>query len=273
MTNNSINKWLRYIIYGGIFVIPFIPLYVASSMFFPFITGKNFAWRIIVEIIFALCAILALSDKSARPKYSYLLYAVIALAAIDGLATLFGLYPYRSFWSNYERMDGYINILHLSAYFLVLISVFKDKAKWFWLANTSLVANIYIAGYSFIQLAGKAQIHQSGTRLDASLGNSAYLAVYVLFHIFISGYLLLSQWSKNKILSAWYILMILIDTIILYYTATRGAILGLIGGAILICLLLAIFSKNNNHRKIAGGVILLIVLLGAGFWAIKDSNF
>ena len=125
----TINKWLRYIIYGGIFAIPFIPLYVSSSMFFPFITGKNFAFRIIVEIIFALWAILALQDKTARPKRSYLLYSVLALVVIDGLATAFSLNLYRSFWSNYERMDGYINILHLGAYFLVLISVFKEKIK------------------------------------------------------------------------------------------------------------------------------------------------
>jgi O-antigen ligase len=268
----TINKWLRYFIYGGIFIVPFIPLYVASSMFFPFITGKNFAWRIIVEIILALWAILALRDKTARPQSSWLLYSVLALVVIDGLATFFGVFPYRSFWSNYERMDGYINILHLGAYFLVLVSMFKERVKWFWLANISLLANVYIVAYGFLQLAGQAQIHQSGTRLDASLGNSAYLAVYVLFHIFVAGYLLLSQWTKNKVLSAWYTIMIVANTIILYYTATRGAILGLIGGVILTCLLLAILSKGQT-RKIAGGIIILILLLGAGFWSIKNTDF
>jgi O-antigen ligase len=241
-------------------------------MFFPFITGKNFAFRIIVEIIFALWAILVLTDKTARPKYSWLLWAIVALIVVDGLATLFGLYPYRSFWSNYERMDGYTNILHLGAYFLVLISVLKDKAKWFWLANTSLLANVYIVGYSFLQLVGKVQIHQSGTRLDASLGNSAYLAVYVLFHIFIAGYLLLAQWSKNKILSTFYIIMMVADTIILYYTATRGAILGLIGGVLVVGLLLAILSRGQT-RKISGLIIALVILLVAGFWSVKGTDF
>ncbi|MFA5022986.1 MAG: O-antigen ligase family protein [Candidatus Paceibacterota bacterium] len=282
----TINKWLRYFIYAGIFIVPFIPLYVSTSMFFPFITGKNFSFRIIIEIILALWAILALRDKTARPKYSWLLYSVIALVAIDGLATLFGVYPYRSFWSNYERMDGYINLLHLGAYFLVLISVFKERTKWFWLANVTLAANVYIAIYGFAQLGGLAQIHQSGTRLDASLGNSAYLAVYVLFHIFIAGYLLLSQWSKNKILSAWYLIMILADAIILYFTATRGAILGLIGGVFVACFLYVIvllirmifkgviLSKREKFvMKISLTVSVILIVLVAGFQFIKSAEF
>jgi hypothetical protein len=41
-----------WIVKIGLFIIPFLPLYVSSSMLFPFITGKNFAFRIITEVIF-----------------------------------------------------------------------------------------------------------------------------------------------------------------------------------------------------------------------------
>ncbi len=266
------NKWLKYFIYAGIFVIPFIPWIVASSSYFPFITGKGFAFRLIVELIFAAWAVLALRDNSARPEKSWVLYSVLILGAVDILATIFGLNPYRSFWSNYERMDGLVTILHLVAYFIVLISVLKDKMKWFYLANVALIANVYIALYGFLQLAGKAQIHQSAARLDASLGNSAYLAVYVLFMIFIAGYLLFLTWSKNKALAIFYIVMMVLDIVVLYYTATRGAILGLIGGVFLTCLLLAIF-KSGVTRKIAGAVVILAIVLVAGFYSIRNTDF
>ena len=266
------NKWLRYFIYAGIFIVPFIPWIVATSSYFPFITGKNFAFRVIVEIIFALWAILALRDKKARPEKSWILYAVLALGVIDILATFFGLNPYRSFWSNYERMDGLINLLHLSAYFVVLISVMRDKLIWFYLANTALLANIYIAIYGLMQLAGKTGVHQSATRLDASLGNSAYLAVYVLFMIFISIYLLVLVWPKNKILAVGYGTLAVVDVAILYYTATRGAILGLLGGAFLTCLLLAVF-RSGQTRKIAGVIIVLVILFVAGFYSIRNTDF
>jgi hypothetical protein len=45
---------LRGIIYVGLFAIPFLTLYVANENFFPYITGKNFWFRIIVEIVFSI---------------------------------------------------------------------------------------------------------------------------------------------------------------------------------------------------------------------------
>ena len=47
----AIEKTLRGIVILGIFALPFIVFIVANNLFFPYITGKNFAFRIIVEII------------------------------------------------------------------------------------------------------------------------------------------------------------------------------------------------------------------------------
>ena len=225
------NKTLRWVVWVGLFIIPFLPLLVASNSFFPFITGKNFVFRTIIEIVFALWLILALRDKDYLPKKSYLLYSVLALLIVTGLATFFSESPYRSFWSNYERMGGLVSLLHLGGYFVVLISVLKKKLEWFWLANTALIANWLIVIYSFLQLAGQAVIHQGGVRLDATLGNATYLAVYLLFTIFISAYLFSSV--KNISVKVLYGLTILVDLFLLYHTATRGTILGLLAGLII----------------------------------------
>ena len=50
----------KAVVYSGIFLIPAVVLIISNSLFFPFITGKNFTFRIIVEIIFAAWIILAL---------------------------------------------------------------------------------------------------------------------------------------------------------------------------------------------------------------------
>src|SRR5260221_14030643 len=101
------NKILRYITLVGIFIIPFIPLIVANSLFFPFITGKNFTFRIVVEIVFAAWLLLALTNKAYRPRRSWMLYLLTAFVVIMALADAQGIYPYKSFWSNYERMEGW----------------------------------------------------------------------------------------------------------------------------------------------------------------------
>lgn len=62
------NNALRWGTLTGLFAVLLVPLVVTEQLFFPFITGKGFAFRIIVEIIFALWLILALRDPSARTK-------------------------------------------------------------------------------------------------------------------------------------------------------------------------------------------------------------
>ncbi len=262
---------LKKIIFIGLFLIPFIPFLVSSSLFFPFITTKAFAFRVIVEIIFGAWIILALVEPKYRPKKSIILYCLLAFMAVIGLADIFGVAPIKSFWSNFERMEGYITILHLGALFVVMGSVFREiEWKRWW--NTSLVASFIMVLYGFGQLAGVFEIHQGGARVDGSLGNAAYLAVYLLFHIFFA-FMLLMREKKGSFLQWVYGTLILLQTIILYYTATRGAILGFIGGLFLV----ALFNiKNKENKKVERAsrvsFVLLLVVIG-GFLLARDTSF
>ena len=53
---------LRTIVLGGLFAVPLLTLYVADGYFFPYITGKNFWFRILVDITVAAWVLLALYD-------------------------------------------------------------------------------------------------------------------------------------------------------------------------------------------------------------------
>src|SRR3989344_4503480 len=155
----------------GLFLIPFIPFLASSVFFFPFITTKAFAFRIIVEIVFALWLLLALSDKEYRPKRSNLLYAVFIFLGVIGLADIFGVDPIRSFWSNFERMEGYITLFHLGMLFMVMGSVFKEiEWKRWW--NASLGASFLMVLFCLLQIIGLKTINQGGVRVDGTLGNA-----------------------------------------------------------------------------------------------------
>ena len=116
---NQLKSVLLWIIKGGLFIVPFIPLYVSKVLFFPYITGKAFVFRIIVEIVFAAWALLAIFYKEYRPKKTPLLIALSIFIAVVTLANIFGVNPSFSFCSNYERMEGLVAYLHLFEYFLV----------------------------------------------------------------------------------------------------------------------------------------------------------
>lgn len=273
MDLQKIKSFLKFTIYSGIFLAPFLPFIVSNSLFFPFITAKGFVFRIIVEIIFAGWILLALYDSSYRPRRSPMLIAISIFVFVIGLADLVGINPVKSFWSNFERMEGWILLAHLFAYFLVLTNTFKTEKVWNYFWNTTLGASLIVSFTGFLQLGGLVNINQGNVRLDAYIGNSAYLAVYLLFHIFI-GIFLFNRKAGGETWRWFYVLTIILNTIILYYTATRGAILGLIGGLFISAILIALFEKERKIvRKIAIGIVAGVLVCIGLFFALKDTSF
>jgi len=266
-------NFLLYTVITGLFLIPITPFIVASTMYFPFIVGKAFFFRFLIEIIFGAYILLAILEPQYRPKISLITKSLGLFALVMLVANLLGENPFKSFWSNYERMEGYVLILHLLMYFIVATGVFQkisDWKKWF---NTSLLASFVVSIYSIAQINGAVAINQGGVRVDATFGNATYLAIYLVFHIFLALYML-SRSNKNSWQVWVYGSLAFLHTIILYYTATRGAILGLIGGLFVTGILLAIKERQNPTIRrvslsILGGVVALVLI----FIAIRNTSF
>ncbi len=261
----SFQRYLIWAIASGLFLLLLTPLIISSSLFFPYITGKAFFFRVIVEVVFCLWLLLAWREPVYRPQRSWIMWGVLALFAASALATVFGANPYRSFWSNWERMGGLVSYLHLLAYFLVISAVFRSEQIWRWFFRSSIFVSMCVAGYGLTQF--------SATRVDSTLGNATYLAVYMLFHIFLTAFLLKQDW---KIVWTRYLygLVGLLQILILYKTATRGAILGLLAGVGVTALcLLAKRWREPRVRKLGLGLLLVLLVIVAGFWSVRDSNF
>lgn len=266
------NSYLRWGIVIGLLLTLFLPLVVSSSLYFPFITGKNFAFRIIAEVVFALWIILALRDANYRPKKTWLLGLLTAFLVVVALATAYAIDPLRAFWSNQERMEGLISFLHLFAYFVVLTSILKTERAWWWFWHTSIGVSIIVGFYGLEQLAGWAEIHQGGARLDASLGNASYLAVYMLVHLFLTA--IYFYRTRTRARYFFYLPVIVLQFINLYYTATRGALLGFLGGILLATILLVIFERQDKRvRKWASGVLGAVIIFVALFMAFRNYDF
>ena len=268
MREETVKKLCLWIIKGGLFIVPFIPLYVSKILFFPYITGKAFVFRIIVEIVFATWLILAISYKEYRLKPSYLSWAVGAFILAATLATIFSINPSFSFWSNYERMEGLVTYLHLGAYFLVLAGVFK-KSDWKIFLNLFVLAAIYENSYAFLQKIGVFLSPQGGTsRTDGTIGNPTYLAAYLIFILFFCILLWLEETSRPKRyfyggMAAWTALTI-------YFTASRGPTLALIFGAIVFSLIYLVFKRPAKLVLIVLAVFLVIPPV---LWFLRDQPF
>jgi len=260
---------LRYIVLGGLFIIPALTIVVTDSMFFPYITGKNFGFRIIVEVILGAWVVLALLDAQYRPKFSYILGAFGLFMAVMLGATLFAEHVPTAFWSNFERMEGYVGLLHVFGYFLVLGSMLTTKDLW----NKYLMVSVGVA--AFVSLRGLAQMGASdggGIRVDSTLGNAAYMAVYMLFHIFFVAYLFLQ--TKNRLLHIAYVVLGLLFVFLLLQTGTRGTAIGLGTGLLSAVTYIALFgAKVPALRRYAVGSVLALVVLAGGFLAIRNTDY
>lgn len=258
---------LKVIVFGGIFAVPFLTLFVVDAFFFPFITGKNFAFRIIVEVALVAWVLLCLIDSTYRPKFSYIMGSFSILIVVMFFASLMAIDPHTSFFSNYERMDGFITLIHVFLYALMVGSVLTTKRQWSFFLHTTLVVAIITALKAVAQYADDPNF-----RVDSYLGNAAYLAIYMLFHIFIALWLFVE--SRFTLARVAYALAASTFVFVLFATGTRGTAIGLVAGALAMTIYVAIFgAKFPQFRKIAAGSLALIVLSGLAFYAVKDSEF
>ena len=275
--------WLKWALLIGLSLVFFIPFIVADgsfvpNMFFPFITGKNFVFRILVELLFGAYVLLALREPKYRPRTSLVLWSFGAFVLWMAVATGLSVDPLKSFWSNLERMEGYITVLHLFLYFVMVGSVVGAANWWQRFFQVSVAAASLQALYALGQLLhidGLAPSSQSGGRLDGTFGNAAYLGIFMLFNTFITLYLLVHN-RRSSVAQAVYGVALVLEVVALYFTQTRSAFLGLLGGLVVAALYIVWKGRGGQWkslRRIATYGLGAIVLLVALFLAFKNTSF
>lgn len=281
---------------------------VTPSTLFPFIVGKYVWFRGAVDLAllaFALGLLFHPHQSAAMGIYqrfsslirNKLVIAVTAFVAIFLLAGFFGVDPSFSFWSNFERGEGGIQILHLYAFFMLLAVLFREEKNWQKLFAWSLVAGLFMAFYglgaglryvdaelatrhlpsggieeTFTGRGGpwyqtfRSYVGPSFTgdnyRFQGSIGNAAYVAAYAIFMLFYASYLLATKYRARLHSFGAFVLFFLLAVFlaVFIFAATRGAFLGLIG-ALLAFLGYFIYAHKQWRRwLLAGGAAVVIAV-------------
>jgi O-antigen ligase/Flp pilus assembly protein TadD len=260
----------RWVALWALFLLPLTPLVVANSYFFPFITGKAFYLRTLIELAVAGWVVLALLDKEYRPRFSWIGASVVGFVIWMFIADAFAINAMKAFWSNFERMEGWVLLIHLLGLFFAASAVLRVEKKWRAWFLTSIGVSVVIVGYALLQLNGTLAIHQGSTRIDATLGNSAYLAIYLLFSVFVALWLALTEkyvWLKWSLIA-----LAVVQAVLIFFTETRGTIIGLVLALALAAGLTAVTAGGRARRAAALG-LAFIILASAAFYAARDSSF
>ena len=138
-----------------VFVTPYRP-------FFPFIVGKYVWFRTTIDLalVFFLVGLLFSSNAALYEEqlkklfHSPVVLAVTTFVFFFVLACFFGVDPSFSFWSNFERGEGGLQMIHLYLFFLLLISVFREEEDWQKILGWSLVAGALMCAYGYAAASG-----------------------------------------------------------------------------------------------------------------------
>lgn len=249
-------KISKFFLYAAVFCIAI----VTTSTLFPFIVGKYFWFRTAVDLalVFFLIGLIREMDaenyavrfKKAISSPIGIAVSVFTLAFL--LAGAFGVNPHNSFWSNFERGEGGIQMIHLYMFFLLLSTLFSEAKQWLAIFKCFFATALLSIGYGLLAGWGVdgfigPTFGTQGYRFAGSIGNPAYLATYLIFVLFYAFYTALSSSEKGWKKKIFPLATALVSLIFLVFTATRGAFLGLTA-SILVFLGYLAFSKKEWRK-------------------------
>ena len=298
-------KFLRLLIFGGIFLILFTPLLVNKKYFFPFVAPKSIFFLAISEIIFFCWLILIICSKKYRPKFNLVIFSLILFLIFSIISSFLGIDFSRSFWSKSERMTGLLLLFHLFAFFLVVLSVARRETDWKMIFAVSLFVCLII---SFIALSDRfnflfhpepnypdsfskfgeflnklsfsynpnTQSFHMSDRGGSTLGNTSFFGTYVLFNLFFAIWLFLkSKKLPLKIYSLISFIFIVLTLFIANPGSARAAKLSFLGGLSLVFLLYLAFRSQKEGIRILGRALLIgaLIIVSTAFYLFpKEGN-
>lgn len=269
MENKILINGLKAVIWLCLGIILFIPLYLNSHLFFPFIVTKTITFNIAIEVMFLAWLFLCFKDKSYQIKLNLAVILMAVYVLIIFISSLLGDNFYRSFWSNNERSEGILLLLHLFVFLLVLTNFFRKFKDWLYIFDIFFVASLLVSLYAMGQFFHLSWLpaSSSGIRLAGTIGNAGYMAGYMIFGIFFGLALFFNR--HNIYIKTYYLAIIALEIFIVFNTYTRGGILALLFTGLFFTLYLLFYyfpiqggsASGGRNLKIIGLAIIVVSLL------------
>lgn len=201
--NETLLFWLVRL---GIATVLLTPLIVSQSTLFPFIVGKALFARSVITVTFAAWLILIWRNPEHRPAKSLIVYAGLIWLLISLVASFTGVSQVRSFWSNYERMQGVIDQTHWLAFIVIAGSVFRNMSAWRALLTINLSVAATVCSLGLVDRYGDFDMTTFGvgdsTYVSSTTGNSSYLGIYTAISAVTGVGLVVHSLASTRALSA-----------------------------------------------------------------------
>jgi len=232
------------------------PLILYRDLFFPFVSGKIIFFRFMVQgaLFFSVAAFLLapgreefqLSNKWRQP----IVLSVVIFALLYFFSCFWGYNVKVGLFSNFERGEGGLQMLHYLVFFILLVFLFRKPTDWRNLFVFSIIVSLLICLYGIgqyqeakcITLAGAdnlaIQACHPGTfigaqaRISGTMGNPMYLGIYLFFNLFFLVMMLLQ--SKKTLLKIILGGAVLVIGVVILMSQSRALFVGIVGSLLLL---------------------------------------
>lgn len=262
----KINK-LLWIYLTGFFLILALPLLNLPPWFSPPSWGKTIIFRSILAIMLFLYIAQTFIRRKFVIKTSRVFYILLGLLGIFGLATIFSADRVFSFFGSPYRSGGFLNFASYII-FAILAFLILRKSDWSKILNFSLIVGGFVSLIAIFQNFGLIEkIFIKTNEPWSTIGGSTFLAIYLLFLVFIS--LTFAIKSIKNLDRGWffYLPILLLFIFVIFLTISRATYIGLFIG-----LLYFFFAYPSSGKRLKRLKIALLVLAGLAIIFVAYVN-
>lgn len=295
---------LRTTIKAGIFLVLLTPLVISENSLFPTNLGKTLYSRTVIEIMVGLWLILMWTSGRYTPPRSWIIKLLVLNIIVAVISSIYGVSLNRSLWSTYERMGGIIGLAHWAAFVLVTTSLLRTLDDWKPILKFAVIIGGIVAVFGIIEYHGGAYPSYFDTtpgivetRISGTLGNSTYLASYLVVTFFLTLFLiglavnriihpekpntttstggdptLLTNSRKAMLECLIWVSIAAVSLWGLQLTGSRGGTLGLVAGILAITLLYLMWGNHAKGKQASLVFVLISLLLIAFLFSFRNTT-
>lgn len=239
------------------------PLIFHFGYYYPHSAPKAAWFQISIELGVLFFLILQTRSRAYRPKSTLLTWTVVIFLLTQLFSALTSQTPWTSFIGNFSRAWGVWHMLHYGALYFIATSIIKNTAGWRNLATFSVFLSA---------LAGTASMYLLLTNQNFTnlAGNSAYVAIYLYFHVFIA-FWAAAQYKHHAL--RWVLRSIgILNVLAILLISNRGILLAF-ALMVLTWLVWNIVKGTKERRNIALGVLGALLVLYGFLFFMRDSAY
>jgi len=271
MNRNNQIKWLKAIVYAGIYGGLLMPLVFVPVVIFPFVFSKLLVYQILIGLTFPAYLILAWVEPKYRPRFRPLYGAILAYFVALALSVIFAVDPQRAWWGNQERMNGLFTLLHFFLWLTMAVSLIKTWQQWRKLIIYEVALSAFMAIVALLQIPfPRLLMFPAGSRVGGLLDNPIYMAGYQIFNLFF----ILLLWLKNSSRSfkLWLVGFAVLDIGAFIAAESRGALVGLFAAIATFMTMYLFLSPSRKAKLTAIGLTLVVALSYGTLLLLRDTQ-